>query len=69
MPEDIIDIEITEDGIIKSTTPKISAANHQSANEFFKFIARLANGVTPVTKRSKATHTHAVETNTLKGGQ
>jgi hypothetical protein len=69
MNDDIISIEITEEGLIKSTTPKISQPNHSSAAEFFRAIARLANGVTTVTKRSKATHTHAVETNTLKGGQ
>lgn len=73
MNEDIIDIEITEDGLIKSTTPKISAANHANSTEFFKMLARLTGGSTNYTKRNKfsGTHTHANGTthdhNTLKG--
>ena len=68
MADDIIDIEITETGIIKSTTPKISSSNHASAGEFFRHIARLANGETTVTKRVKSTHTHSHESTELKGG-
>lgn len=59
MKEDIIDIEILPDGTIKATTPKISAANHQSADQFMVELGRLAGGATKVTRRSGHTHTHA----------
>ncbi len=59
MKEDIIDIEILPDGTIKATTPKISAGNHQSADQFMVNLGRLAGGATTVKRNSKHTHVHA----------
>lgn len=61
MPKDD-ELEITidpETGLIKTTTPAISAANHSNAEGFMKFLARLAGGATTITKRTKHAHTHA----------
>lgn len=59
MKEDIIEIEIMEDGLIKSTTPKISAANHSNAHSFFAFLSRITGGLTDVRKKDKTTdHVH-----------
>lgn len=56
---DKIIIEILPDGILKTTTDPISAANHQSADAFIKAMERLAGGTTTVTKRRGGhTHTH-----------
>lgn len=68
MKEDIIDIEITEDGQIKSTTPKISAANHSNSHQFFNFLARLTGGAMSFAKRDKHAHTHQSEGEQIKGG-
>ncbi len=68
MADDFVDIEITPEGVIKSTTPKISAANHSSANAFFATLVRLCGGETTTTRRTKSTHTHAHEHEGLKGG-
>ena len=61
MKEDTIFIEVLPDGTIRSTTPRISAANHSSASEFFKFLTRLTCGATSAKSRSKETHTHSSE--------
>lgn len=56
------EIEITidpETGLIKSTTPKISAANHSSADLFFELLARMTGGETRRERRTKSGHTHA----------
>lgn len=55
-----ISIEILPDGTVKSTTPKISAANHQSAHEFFRTLQRTTGGPQTASKRNKALegHTH-----------
>lgn len=42
---DIIDIEILEDGTIKSSADKISAPNHSSAEAFLSQMEKLAGGV------------------------
>ena len=67
MKEDVIDVEITEDGLIKSTTPKISAANHSGAHQFFAFLARLTGGATETRKRDKHTDHSHVEHDHQKG--
>lgn len=54
MKEEVINVEILADGTVKSTTPKISAANHQSANEFFSHLTRLTLGERTASKRNKA---------------
>ena len=57
MKEDVINIEILEDGTIRSTTPKVSAANHSNANTFFKLLAQLTGGAVDIKKRDKSTDT------------
>lgn len=54
MNEDIINVEILPDGTIKSTTPKISAANHGNASEFYKLLSRYALGAYSAVKRTKS---------------
>lgn len=57
MPQDdILEIEILEDGTIRSTTPHISNANHKSADEFFKFMAEKCGGPVEKTKRKHGHH-------------
>jgi catabolite regulation protein CreA len=59
MAEDIIEIEILDDGTIKSTTNVVSPANHSSADRFFKLMAELAGGDVERQRRShKHTHVH-----------
>jgi len=56
---DEIIFEILEDGTIKMSTNKISAANHLSAGQLLEQVQRLAGG--PTTRESKRTgslHTH-----------
>ncbi len=60
-PDDEIEIEVLDDGTIKCTTPKISAANHASADGFMKALARMMGGETNITKRTAHTHVHATE--------
>jgi len=67
MPEDIFNIEILEDGTIKSTTPKISASNHANANQFMQMIARLAGGATDIKHRDKTTDHHHHDHEAMKG--
>ncbi len=62
MKEDTLEIEVLDDGTIKVTTPKISAANHLLADNFLKFVATLAGGATKIEKRTKSAHVHAHET-------
>ena len=62
MNNDIIKVEILGDGTIKFTTPKISGANHQSADAFLKGTADLLGGATEVQKRTDGVvhnHTHS----------
>jgi hypothetical protein len=66
MSEDVFFVEITEDGIIKSTTPKISAANHSSANEFFKVLSRMTGGESSSKKRIKTTAQTTAQTTEQK---
>lgn len=54
---DIINIEILEDGRIKITTDKIGQANHTCADNLLEEIARLMGGEVIRAKRSMA-HTH-----------
>lgn len=55
MKEDMIEIEVLEDGTIKITTDAISPANHLSADSFLKMIEQLAGG--EITKqKNRKTH-------------
>jgi len=58
---DKIEIEITEDGLIKSSTDKVSMPNHANAEMFLREMARLAGG--PTERKRKHGHTghHAHE--------
>lgn len=63
MASDSITVEILKDGTVKFTTPKISGANHQSADAFLKTTADLLGGETTAERRVGAaghnhTHTH-----------
>lgn len=63
MKQDDIHIEITEEGIIKTSTDKISMANHSNAEAFLKDMARLMGGATTTKRNPKAHgHTHDHET-------
>ena len=55
MKQDILEIEILEDGTIKSLTTAVSAANHQNAEAFLQMMSRLAGGETT---REKIGHGH-----------
>ena len=61
---DGLEIEILEDGTIKTLTSKVSAANHQNAEQFLQFVARLAGGQTTRQHRPDALHTHGHHTHT-----
>jgi hypothetical protein len=43
---DQLKIEILEDGTIKTTSDEVSAANHETAEQFLRAMARLAGGET-----------------------
>lgn len=58
MKTDHIEIEVLEDGTIKVITDPISGANHANAEEFLRFMARMAGGETTRVKRSDTHHAH-----------
>lgn len=58
MKNDNIEIEILADGTIKVTTDPISGANHANAEEFLRFMARMAGGETVRVKRTDVHHHH-----------
>jgi hypothetical protein len=58
MKTDTMQIEILEDGTIKTTTDPISGANHANAEEFLRFMARMAGGETTRQRRTDAHHHH-----------
>ena len=55
---DEIQIEVLEDGTIKSTTDPISGANHANAEQFLRYVAQLGGGDTTIRKKAGHTHTH-----------
>jgi hypothetical protein len=61
---DEIEITILDDGTIKVTTNKVSAANHASADAFLREMARLAGGAHEV-EHVKPQHVHAHTDQTL----
>lgn len=61
MGQDVIDIEILEDGTIKASTSKISAANHLSADGFFSFLSRLCGAKAERKAKGNVVHTHSHE--------
>lgn len=55
---DALNIEILEDGTIKTTTDAVSGANHANAEQFLAYIATLAGGETSRAKRGDVQTTH-----------
>ena len=56
---DVMEIEILEDGTIKTTTDPISGANHANAEQFLRFMGQMTGGEqTRVRKGTGHTHTH-----------
>lgn len=53
---DIIEIEVLEDGTIKTSTNKVSMPNHANAEAFLRDIAKMAGGT--VERKRKAGHAH-----------
>ena len=68
MNYDEISVEILPDGTIRSTTPKISAPNHQNSSEFFKLLQRTTGGPQTASKRNKALEGHVHGGETQKAG-
>lgn len=56
--QDVLQIEILEDGTIKTTSDAVSGANHANAEQFLKHMATLAGGETTRVKRADAHHHH-----------
>lgn len=56
MKFDALEIEILEDGTIKTTSDAVSGANHANAEQFLKYMATLAGGETKRVKRPDAHH-------------
>lgn len=64
---DVIDAEILEDGLIKSTTTgSISSVNHQNAADYLTSVSRLAGGVEKIEKRKKESFLAQTELQTVK---
>lgn len=59
---DEIQIEILEDGTIKSSTDPISGANHANAEQFLKHMATMAGGVTEIKRKGSGQHSHGAHT-------
>ena len=59
MQIDALKIEILDDGTIKTTSDEVSAANHDSAEQFLRAMARLAGGETTREARKDRKHGHA----------
>jgi hypothetical protein len=55
---DEITIEILPDGTIKTSTDKISMANHSNAEGFLREMARQAGGTVKRTAKLSQLHTH-----------
>jgi hypothetical protein len=61
--EDTIIIEILADGTIKSTTDKVSGANHASAEQFLRTSSQMVGGEVRIQRRAvapKKQDTHVV---------
>ena len=55
---DRIQIEILDDGTIKSTTAPVSPENHASADAFMKNLGKLTGGPVHREARGTVAHTH-----------
>ncbi len=54
MKEDILIVEILDDGTIKTTTDKISGANHANAEQFLRTSSQMVGGETRIQRRAVA---------------
>lgn len=65
---DTMQIEILEDGTIKTTTDKISMPNHANSESFLREVGRLAGGNTVIKPRGlhlhSALHAHTQDGHT-----
>lgn len=63
-------VDILDDGTIKTTTDKVSAANHGNADNFIREMFRLAGGPVEIKHRhGKKIHLHsAADIQTLEAG-
>ena len=60
--QDELKFEILEDGTIRTTSDKISGANHATADAILSAVAKLAGGDVKIERRGTGhshTHTHA----------
>lgn len=64
---DKIEIEILEDGTIKTSTDKVSMANHSNAEGFLREMARLAGGVVKRVIKGGASAAHALHVHASDG--
>lgn len=73
MDFDTLTIEILEDGTIKTSSDTVSAANHESAEQFLRAVARLAGGETTREARKDVkhgnVHFHAHDKERLRQGR
>lgn len=67
MNADKMTIEILADGTIKTSTDKISAPNHASADAFLRDVAQLTGSHTTKTKRSHTTTTQGQSNQQTEG--
>lgn len=56
--QDKMKISVLPDGTIKIATDVVSAENHATATEFFKFLATKTGGEVTTHRRSDAVHEH-----------
>jgi len=56
---DKIQIEITPEGLIKTSTDKISLPNHAGSEAFIREMARLAGGKVERKRKHGHSHTHS----------
>ena len=63
MKQDVIEIEILEDGTIKTSTDRVSMANHQNAEGFLRSMSTLAGGMWKQVRKigARLAHGHSHE--------
>jgi hypothetical protein len=59
MDFDTLTIKILDDGTIMTSSDAVSAANHESAEQFLRAMARLAGGETTREARKDVKHGHS----------
>lgn len=64
---DIIEVEILQDGTIKSSTNKVSMPNHSNAENFFRMLTTLTGGAASRVLKVGASLTGALRKHTHDG--